>query len=74
LDQGKSGGSEVWHEINNIADVPLDRDLLLAVITGDEVHALTFPCRRAGYMWISSKTNRPVVIYPTHWQEWRVEP
>jgi hypothetical protein len=60
----------MWKFIGSISHVPTDRDLHLAVLDGDQVHALVFPCRRHGNTWIHATTRRLVEINPTHWQEW----
>lgn len=64
----------MWQQVNNVTDVPADRDLRLAVIDRGEVHELVFPCRRVGYVWVASNSRKPVLIYPSHWQEWHDEP
>jgi len=64
----------MWQHVNSVTDVPADRDLRLAVIDRDGVHELAFPCRRMGFLWIASNTRKPVLIYQSHWQEWRDEP
>lgn len=53
-----------------IATAPFASDLELSVITDDDIHALVFPCRRALYGWINSKTGAAVDIHPSHWREW----
>ncbi len=53
-----------------IATAPFDRDLEVAVIDYDGVHALVFPCRRILHGWMSAETDHPVTVYPTHWREW----
>jgi len=64
----------MWHAVNTPSDVPVDRDVRLAVIDAKgTVHALVFPCRRADHSWIDAKSRRPVEVYPTHWQEWTAE-
>ena len=64
----------MWHRVNSLTDVPNDRDLRLAVIDGTGVvHALVFPCRRAGNSWVDANLRRPIDVYPTHWQEWAEE-
>lgn len=57
----------VWQPIST---VPLGRDLELAVIDSDGVHALVFPCRRLPDGWIKSETGERVAVRPTHWREW----
>jgi hypothetical protein len=51
------------------ATAPSDRDLELAVIDIDGVHALVFPCRRVLHGWVKAKDS-PVNVHPTHWREW----
>jgi hypothetical protein len=60
----------MWHVITNISDVPLGRDLRLAVINSNEVHALVFPCRRKGGVWVNAETGQTIEVHPTHWQYW----
>jgi hypothetical protein len=64
----------MWYHVNSIEDIPADRDLRLAVMDGDGMHELVFPCRRLGASWVDAKTRRPVEVYPTHWQEWPQKP
>jgi hypothetical protein len=55
-----------------IATVPFDRNLELAFIDHDGVHALVFPCRRVPDGWFNAETKKLVDnIHPTHWREWR---
>jgi hypothetical protein len=35
----------MWHFIDSIEAIPKDRDLILAVLDHDGLHALEFPCR-----------------------------
>jgi hypothetical protein len=60
----------MWEPIVQLTDVPADRDLRLAVIEGDGVHALVFPCRRKGEFWVHAATGRTVEVYPSHYQVW----
>ena len=61
----------MWHEINSLEDVPIDRDVRLALIDANgTVHRPVFPCCRAGNSWIDAKFGRRVELNPTHWQEW----
>lgn len=53
-----------------ISTAPFDRDLELAVMDGDGVHALVFPCRRILTGWTKSATKERVDISPTHWRTW----
>jgi hypothetical protein len=72
---GQSGGSGVADDASvewqRIGAAPFDRDLELAVIDYDGIHALVFPCRRILGGWMNPKTKVPVAIYPTHWREWQ---
>ena len=62
----------MWHEINSPEDVPINRDVRIAVIDDKgTVHALVFPCRRVDDVWFDSKLQRRIEVYPTHWQEWK---
>lgn len=54
----------------DIAIVPDDRDLELAVIDKDGPHALAFPCRHVASGWINAKTRQLIDVRPTHWREW----
>ncbi len=60
----------MWHAIAAAAEIPSDRDLRLAVINREGVHALVFPCRKAGSAWVDARTRRLVEVCPTHWQDW----
>jgi len=53
-----------------ITTAPFDRELELAVIERDDIHALVFPCRRAPQGWIDATTGKRVVVSPTHWRAW----
>jgi len=63
----------MWHSIHLISAVPADRDLRLAVINADGVHALVFPCRRKDGQWADARTARIIEVAPTHWQAWSDE-
>ena len=54
-----------------ISTAPFDRDLELAVIGYDGVHALVFPCRRILAGWISTETKKMIEVRPTHWRDWQ---
>jgi hypothetical protein len=56
-----------------ISSAPFDRDLELAVITGDGLHALVFPCRRVLGGWVKAETRQRIDVRPTHWREWGIE-
>jgi hypothetical protein len=64
----------MWHHIGSIEDIPTDRELLLAVMDDDGMHELVFPCRRRGRSFVDAKTQRPVEVRPTHWEEWPQKP
>ncbi len=53
-----------------IASAPFDRDLELAVINYDGVHALAFPCRRILRSWMNAETKQRIDVQPTHWRQW----
>jgi len=54
-----------------IATAPFDRDLELAVVDGDGVHALVFPSRRLPQGWQNALTRRTIDLQPTHWRDWQ---
>ncbi len=58
----------VWEKIST---APYSCDLELAVIEGDRVHPLVFPCRRTTNGWIKVPSMERVVINPTHWRVWQ---
>ena len=49
---------------------PYGVDLQVAVIEGDRMHALVFPCRRDVHGWVNAKSGASVQIRPTHWRQW----
>lgn len=53
-----------------ISGAPFDRDLELAVINRNGVHALVFPCRRILGGWMKKATEERIEVHPTHWREW----
>ena len=53
-----------------ITTAPFDRELELAVIERDDIHALIFPCRRAPQGWINAATGQRVTVNPSHWRAW----
>jgi len=57
----------MWQQI---ATAPFGRDLEIAVLDGEEVHALVVPCRREPDGWVDARTRERIVIYPTHWRNW----
>jgi hypothetical protein len=52
-----------------ISSAPFDRDLELAVVNYDGVHALVFPCRRILGGWIDLATKERLDVQQTHWRE-----
>jgi hypothetical protein len=54
-----------------ITTAPFDRELELAVIESDDIHALVFPCRREPQGWIDAATGKRVIVSPTHWRAWQ---
>jgi hypothetical protein len=56
-----------------ISTAPFDRELELAVLFGEDAHALVFPCRRVLRGWIKCSTLEQIDLQPTHWREWRQE-
>ena len=73
LDQsaGFAGADILNMEWQRITSAPFDRDLELAVIDYDGVHALAFACRRVLGSWIKAETKHKIDVYPTHWREWQ---
>jgi len=53
-----------------ISTAPFNRDLELAVIDKDGIHALVFPSRRLADGWAKAQTNKRIDVSPTHWREW----
>jgi hypothetical protein len=54
-----------------IKSAPFDRDLEIAVLDDEGLHALVFPCRRVLKGWVTSETTRQVQVHPTHWRDWK---
>jgi hypothetical protein len=53
---------------------PFDKDLELAVINRNGLHAIAFACRRILGGWVRAKDRERLEIHPTHWREWRPSP
>jgi hypothetical protein len=53
-----------------IVTAPFGRNIELAVIDANEVHALVFPCRRVPGGWVKADTDLSVNVHPSHWREW----
>ncbi|MBR0900673.1 hypothetical protein JQ616_37455 [Bradyrhizobium tropiciagri] len=58
---------ETWERIES---APFDRDLELAVIEGNAIHKLVFPCRRFAGGWGKVGTAERITVLPTHWRVW----
>ena len=58
-------------EWQTIANAPFGRDLELAVIDRNEIHALVFPFRQVPGGWLKSADHRWLELRPTHWREWQ---
>jgi hypothetical protein len=59
---------ETWQAVGT---APFNRDIELAVIDYDGIHALVFPCQRILGGWIHADTKNRVDVRPTHWRGWR---
>ncbi len=67
--QSSSQDDDIWKPAST---APFDRDLELAVIDDDEIHALVFPCRRVLGGWMNAGTKEVMTrLEPSHWREWR---
>ena len=53
-----------------VSIAPSDADLEVCVMGGGELHAVIFPCRKAGTGWVDAATKKRVAIQPTHWRLW----
>jgi len=62
--------SMAWQRIES---APFDRDIELAVLDEDGVHAIAFACRRAADGWVSARSKRAIDVRPTHWRLWADE-
>jgi hypothetical protein len=51
-----------------IASAPFGREVELAVIDGDGIYALVFPCRRTLTGWMKAGTTERIDVSPTHWR------
>ena len=58
-----------WKEI---ASVPLECDLEVAVIDKAGIYPIGFACRYRDGIWINANTRKPLEINPTHWREWNL--
>jgi hypothetical protein len=64
---------EHWRPVAS-AVAPFNCDLQLAVVDGQGVHALVFPCRRALGGWINAETDERIDVRPTHWRMFSAAP
>jgi hypothetical protein len=60
----------MWHFISSIDVIPKDRDLILAVVDSDGLHALEFRCCCGEGCWINVEGGLLIDVIPTHWREW----
>jgi hypothetical protein len=65
--KGRGNPTDMWHVISA---APFDRDLELALVDANGVHAIFFPCRRVLGGWIKAKMKTPIKVHPTHWRDW----
>ncbi|WP_246510279.1 hypothetical protein [Bradyrhizobium glycinis] len=64
----RSIGDLTWEQLETAP--PFDRDLEIAVIEGNTIHRVVFPCRRIVGGWIKAKSGEHVAVQPTHWRIW----
>jgi hypothetical protein len=64
--------SAMWHFIVSTAVIPTDRDLLIAVVDDEGVHAIDLACRWREGLWIDAKTGRKIDVNPTHWRQYEI--
>ncbi len=69
----RSKSHRMWRYIGSYETIPNDRDLMVAVIDGDELHIVEFPCRWREGCWIEANTGRMIEVRPTHWRQWSSE-
>lgn len=62
-------GSVMWRLV---VEAPFEEDIELAVIDGEGVHALVFPCQRLAGGWANALTGEMLDVHPTHWRSWRI--
>jgi hypothetical protein len=54
-----------------VSIAPPDRDLEVCALDYDGiVHALVFPCRIDGALWVDASNGKRVDIQPTYWRKW----
>ena len=59
----------MWHPVST---APFDRDLELAIIDLNGVHAIAVPCRRILGGWMAGDKTR-INVCPTHWRDWSTD-
>ena len=52
-----SKSHRMWRYVGSYETIPNDRDLMVAVIDGDELHIVEFPCRWREGCWIEANTG-----------------
>jgi hypothetical protein len=57
-----------WEQLGKAP--PFDQDLEIAVIEGNSIHRVVFPCRRIFGGWINANTGEQIAVRPTHWRMW----
>ncbi|MBB3351101.1 hypothetical protein CO660_01405 [Rhizobium sp. L9] len=57
-----------------VVEAPFEEDIELAVIDGDGIHALVFPCQRLARGWANALTGEILDVHPTHWRAWQIRP
>nr|WP_246715899.1 hypothetical protein [Bradyrhizobium elkanii] len=62
-----AGAGATWE---GVATAPFGLDLELAVIEGNAIHQLVFPCRRIPGGWVRVETAQRIMVQPTHWRAW----
>jgi len=60
----------MWHFITSISEIPPDKRVGLAILDGDGLHELIFPCYRVEDHWVDADRKIRVDVLPTHWREW----
>ncbi|UVD60041.1 hypothetical protein NE852_27045 (plasmid) [Rhizobium sp. Pop5] len=55
-----------------VVEAPFEEDIELAVIDGDGIHALVFPCQRLPGGWVNALTDEMLDVHPTHWRAWQI--
>ncbi|WP_348631755.1 hypothetical protein [Mesorhizobium sp. M1D.F.Ca.ET.234.01.1.1] len=58
---------------NPIASAPFGRNLELAVLDEDGLHALVFPCEKSREGWLHAVSGLRIDIRPTHWRDWELQ-